>query len=141
MIVLERVGDRLPAGFNALEADARADGHAHLNRLASELIDTPAMFHHVFAALVSGRLAGIGAMTDEPAPTEQPVWRMRRFYVQRACRRHGVARTIAVALLKVAAGQVGLLTVHAGNDGAARFWEAMGFDRVADRGWSHQRRS
>jgi GNAT superfamily N-acetyltransferase len=140
MVVLERIGDQLPAGFEELAAASRADGHVHLGRLSSEFVESPAMFHRMVAARIDGTLAGIGAITDEPAPLDHPAWRMRRFYVHRDFRRCGVARSIAGALLEAAAGQVSLLTVHAGNEDAARFWEAMGFDRVAGRPWSHQRR-
>jgi GNAT superfamily N-acetyltransferase len=139
IVVLDRVSHRLPASFQELEADARADGHANLTRLSSEFAENPAMFHHMLSAYVDSELAGIGAITDEPAPSLQPAWRMRRLYVHRSFRRHRVAGTIVAALLKAAARKVSLVTVHAGSDEAARFWEAVGFDRVADRIWSHQR--
>jgi GNAT superfamily N-acetyltransferase len=139
MIVVGRVGDQLPAGFEELEADAIADGHTHLSRLSSEFVKSPTMFHQIFAALVGSTLAGIGAITDEPASTRQPTWRMRRLYVHRNFRRRGVANAIADALLRVAAREVGRVTVHAGSDEAARFWELMGFDRVEGQSWSHEK--
>jgi GNAT superfamily N-acetyltransferase len=135
---LERITDTLPIGFAELEADAKADGHDHLTRLAAELAQSPAIFQAIFACHLAGRLAGIGAITDEPGLTSQPTWRMRRLYVHRKCRRRNVARTIANALLQEAVWNVSTVTVHAGNDGAARFWEALGFSRVADRTWSHE---
>jgi GNAT superfamily N-acetyltransferase len=93
----------------------------------------------MLSAYVDSELAGIGAITDEPAPSLQPAWRMRRLYVHRSFRRHRVAGTIVAALLKAAAQKVNLVTVHAGTDEAARFWEAVGFGRVAHQSWSHQR--
>ncbi|GLH82312.1 hypothetical protein SSBR45G_72210 [Bradyrhizobium sp. SSBR45G] len=140
-IVLETVHDRLPADFEKLEVDARAGGHTNMTRLAAELTESPAMFHRVIAARVNGALAAIGGITDEPASAQQPIWRMRRLYVHRDFRRRRVAQAIAEGLLHVAAGKVELVTVHAGSDDAARFWEAMGFGRVAGRAWSHQRRA
>ncbi|WP_439396015.1 GNAT family N-acetyltransferase [Bradyrhizobium sp. PMVTL-01] len=136
---LEPIVDELPAGFADLEADATADGHRQMTCLAAELTETPAFFHAAYACCLGGRLAGIGAMTDEPAPTAQPTWRMRRFYVHREFRRRQVAFSIAMALLQDAAGKVSTMTVHAGNQAAAQFWEAIGFRRVADLAWSHQR--
>jgi GNAT superfamily N-acetyltransferase len=128
----------LPDGFMELKADAEADGHAHLNRLAIELGIRPSMFHAIFVCHLEGELAGIGAITDEPAPTLEPAWRMRRLYVHRSFRRRHVAREIARALLDEAKERVSIVTVHAGNDSAGRFWEAMGFHHVAGRAWSHQ---
>jgi GNAT superfamily N-acetyltransferase len=138
-VTLERVSSRLPHGFEDLQADALADGHRHLMRLATELEQSPTMFHAIFAGDVEGRLAGIGAMTDEPALTLGSAWRLRRLYVHRNFRRLGVARSIVMALLQEASGNVSTVTVHAGNDGASRFWEAIGFHPVAGKAWSHER--
>jgi len=138
---LERITDTLPVGFAELEADAKADGHGHLTRLAAEFAQSPAIFHAIFACHLDGRLAGIGATTDEPDLTSQQMWRMRRLYVHRKFRRRKVARAIANALLQEAALNVSTVTVHAGNDGAARFWEAIGFRPVAGCAWSHETRT
>jgi len=138
-IVLEHIHDRLPTDFKKLERDARAEGHTNMTRLSSEFAETPAMYHHVIAAYLGDDLAGIGAITDEPASTGQPMWRMRRLYVHRNFRRRGVANAIAGVLLQAAGQKVRFVTVHAGSNDAASFWESMGFGRVAGRGWSHQR--
>jgi GNAT superfamily N-acetyltransferase len=138
-VTLERVSNRPPHGFEDLKADALADGHRHLVRLAAELEQNPTMFHAIFAGYVDGRLAGIGATTDEPALTLGSTGRLRRLYVHRDCRRLGVARTIVMALLQEATGNVSTVTVHAGNDGASRFWEAIGFRPVAGMAWSHEK--
>jgi GNAT superfamily N-acetyltransferase len=136
-IKLERVADRLPDSFDALLQDARADGHLHMARFAHEFANTPHMFHAVFAGYIDGHLAGLGAITDEPTQPAQRVWRMRRLYVLRAFRGRAVAQTITKALLEVAQGQARTLTVHAGNEGAVRFWEAMGFSPSTDTTWTH----
>jgi predicted acetyltransferase len=96
------------------------------------------MFHAIFAGHLSGRLAGIGAITDEPVLASRSVWRMRRLYVHRKFRRRAVGRTLAIALLQEAVGRVSTVTVHAGNDDAAQFWEAIGFRRVVGLAWSHE---
>jgi len=137
-ILLERTADTLPAGFSELEADAKEDGHRHMTRLAAEFTHNRAMLHAIFACHLEDRLVGIGAITDEPARTSRPQWRMRRLYVHRNFRRRKIAHTIANALLQEAAGKVSTVTVHAGNDDAARFWEAIGFSRVEGQPWSHE---
>ena len=136
MLQLVRVIDALPEGFEALRAEAEAEGHRHMTRLASEFDGMPDLFIALLAAFDDGVLLGIGAMTVEP--TEPAAIRMRRLYVAQAARRRGVARAIASALLNEALGQTRQVTVHAGNPGAARFWEAMGFAAMAGHPWSHQ---
>src|SRR5262245_49644660 len=137
-VLLKRVTDRLPIDFAELEADAKVEGHSHLTRFATEFAQSPAMFHAIFSGYVDGKLAGMGAITDEPGLTPQPRWRMRRLYVHRKFRRRNVARTIAMALLQEAAEKVPIVTVHAGNCGAALFWEAIGFRPTAGFAWSHE---
>lgn len=139
IVTLVRTIDRLPTEFAALEADAKADGHAHLTRLSGEFAKDPAMFHAIFAAYIDGELAGIGAATDEPTMTSHATWRMRRLYVHRKFRRQKIACAIATALLQEAAKKVRAVTVHAGSDDAAHFWEAIGFRRVTGCNWSHER--
>ncbi|MBB4372687.1 GNAT superfamily N-acetyltransferase [Bradyrhizobium sp. cir1] len=138
IISLERTADTLPADFPELEADAKAYGHAHMTRLVAEFAHDRAMFHAIFTCHLDGRLVGIGAITTEPAPTPVPVWRMRRLYVHHNYRRRKIAKAIANALLQEAAGKVSTVTVHAGNDGAARFWETIGFSRIDGQPWSHE---
>lgn len=137
-ICLERTTDSLPAGFSELEADAKADGHRHMTRFATEFTHNRAMLHAIFTCHLEGRLVGIGAITDEPARTLLPIWRMRRLYVHRNFRRRKIAHAIANALLQEAARKVSTVTVHAGNDDAAQFWEAIGFSRVEGQPWSHE---
>lgn len=135
-IQLVRLEGALPDGFDALRAEADAEGHRHMSRLADEMAATPEMFTALLAAFEDGELVGIGGLTPEPAdPTAQ---RMRRLFVTGRVRRRGVARTLANALLAEALQHKRTVTVHAGNPGAERFWEAMGFTTVEDRPWSHQ---
>ena len=136
-VSLRRIAS-LPNGFDGLRADAEVDGFRHMRRLAAEFETTREMFHAVLAAFIAGGLAGIGGITDEPQPTSAPTWRMRRLYVHRGFRRRGVARAIAAALLAEAANNVRMVTVHAGNDSAARFWEAIGFEQATCKAWTHQ---
>ncbi|WP_063691505.1 GNAT family N-acetyltransferase [Bradyrhizobium stylosanthis] len=139
-ISLERTAASLPVDFPELQADAIGDGHQHLTRLAAEFTLNRTMFHAMYTCRVNDELAGIGAITDEPAMTVRPAWRMRRFYVHRQFRRREIARTIAGALLLEAKTKVFIVTVHAGDDGAAKFWEAIGFRPVKDQAWSHDAR-
>lgn len=138
MVQLVRVIDALPDSFDALRAEAVAEGHRHLDRLAAEWADDRGRFTAVLAAFAGGELVGIGALTPEPQPAAEPALRMRRLYVARAARRQGVARTIISALLQEALGEVRLVTAHAGNPEAALFWQAEGFAPVADAAWSHE---
>lgn len=137
MLQLVRIDRELPEGFDRLRAEAEAEGHRHMTRLAEELASGAARFEALFAAFQEGGLVGIGGMTAEPTPAVEPAFRMRRLYVAPSARRAGVARSLASALLQEAFGQVGLVTVHAGGEAASQFWEAQGFEAVQRHAWSH----
>ena len=135
MLQLVRVAEALPDGFPALQAEATAEGHRHMARLADEFAADPGVFVALLAALEDGGLVGIGGITLEPA--DPSALRMRRLYVARAARRRGVASALANALLSEALNHTRFVTVHAGNPGAASFWEALGYEPVSERPWSH----
>ena len=142
MIRLAPVTGALPAGFAALQAEARAEGYRMLDRLADEWVTGENRFDRpgeaLLAAYAGQELAGVGGVTLEPALGG--AFRMRRFYVRAAFRRSGVARSVALALLQATPpGQI--VTVNAGP-GSGPFWEVLGFapDR-AGAGWTHIRRS
>ncbi|HTW50504.1 MAG TPA: GNAT family N-acetyltransferase [Stellaceae bacterium] len=126
MIGFERVVHSLPAGFDALRAEARGNGHGMLDTLAGEWASGAARFDRpgemLIAAFSDGELAGIGGMTLEPAIPG--ALRVRRFYVALAYRRHGIGRMLAAVLLDQAQRRAVTCNAAAGSE---RFWEALGF--------------
>jgi len=136
--LLQPVIDELPAGFDALRAEARAEGYRFVERLATDWTSGTIRFDRegeaLLAARLSGVLAGIGGLTIEPVVPD--AMRMRRFYVRRAYRRGGVGRKLATALLERARGAGRLVTVNAGPASTA-FWEALGFALDARDGHTH----
>ena len=125
---LQRVIEELPAGFDALRAEARAEGYLFVDRLATDWLSGTIRFDRegeaLLAARVNGVLAGIGGLTIEPVVPG--ALRMRRFYVRMAYRRGGIGRKLATALLDRAWGAGGLVTVNAAPASSA-FWESLGF--------------
>ena len=127
-MVMVPVVERLPAGFDVLRQNARAEGHRIMDRLADDWASGAQRFdaagEALLAALVASELAGVGGITADPMMPE--ALRMRRFYVRAACRRHGVGRRLAETLIASVPAGVHLV-VNAGTQQAASFWEALGF--------------
>jgi GNAT superfamily N-acetyltransferase len=98
---LQLVIEDLPAGFDALRAEALVEGYRFVERLAADWRSRAIRFDSegeaLLAAHVSGVLAGIGGITIEPVLPGAV--RMRRFYVRPAFRRSGVGFQLATALL------------------------------------------
>lgn len=125
---LERVLTELPAGFDVLRAEARAERYRHIERLADEGIAGAMRFDRdgeaLIAATLNLELAGIGGLTTDP--WEPSALRMRRFYVRAAFRRNGIGRSIAENLLAQARALARPVTLNAAV-GSELFWRSLGF--------------
>ena len=140
MLQLVRLFDELPDGFDDLVAEASGEGVRNIALLA-EGWKAGARFQDdgeaLFAAFLTGELAGVGGLSVEPAAPE-PARRLRRFYVRPAMRRRGVAAALASALIHEGFDSVDLLTVNArASAAAAPFWEAQGFVADDSGPWTH----
>ena len=135
---LERVVAALPPGFEGLRAEAEAEGHRHLGRLAADWESRAMRFDRpgeILLALYSdGVLAGIGGLTEDPALPG--ALRMRRFYIGKRLRRSGLGRQLAATLIETAQKAERPVTVNAAA-GSAPFWEALGFVADARAGRTH----
>jgi GNAT superfamily N-acetyltransferase len=140
VVKLERVIERLPAGFDALRAEARGEGYRFVERLATDWSSGTTRFDRegeaLLAARLGGTLAAIGGLTIEPIVSG--ALRMRRFYVRREYRRRGIGCVLATALLEQAARFVRLVTVNAAPASTA-FWESLGFAPDPRDGHTHVR--
>jgi GNAT superfamily N-acetyltransferase len=138
--VLRRVIEELPAGFEALRAEARAEGYLFVERLAADWVAGTMRFDRAGEALLAvslnGVLAGVGGLTIEPVVPD--ALRMRRFYVRPAYRRRRIGHELAGALLERAGNFTTLVTVNAAPASTA-FWESLGFVRDANDGHTHFR--
>jgi GNAT superfamily N-acetyltransferase len=127
----------LPVGFDALRADALAEGFRQVERLAADWEAGTTRFDRdgeaLLAARLNGVLVGIGGLTIEPVVPG--ALRMRRFYVRPAFRRIGVGRRLVTALLAGVGGDRSI-TVHAAPASIA-FWESVGFNPDPRDGYTH----
>jgi GNAT superfamily N-acetyltransferase len=133
----QRVIDELPADFDNIRAEARAEGYRFLDRLAKDWASGAMRFDRpgeaLLAAYSEGVLAAIGGITIDPMVPD--ALRMRRFYVRPAFRRTGIGREIAQALLKIARSAP-LVTLNAAVE-SVPFWETLGFVPQARNGHTH----
>ena len=128
VIRLEEILEALPVGFDALRAEAGAEGYRFVERLAADWGSRELRFDRpgevLLAAYAGNELAGIGGLTLDPVLPE--TLRMRRFYIRPRYRRSGIGRRLATALLERAAQAGRPVTVNAAS-GSAQFWEILAF--------------
>jgi GNAT superfamily N-acetyltransferase len=124
----------LPEGFEELAADALADGHRVLEVLRADWDSGALRFERpgeaLFAAHAGAALLGVCGLTMDPYLKGDGAGRVRRIYVRRAARRHGVGRALlgAVAAQALEFGWV-RLRLRA-PPAAFAFYEACGFLRA-----------
>lgn len=135
---IQPVVEELPAEFDQLRAEARAERHYFLDRLASDWAAGAMPFSRpgekLLAAYSDDVLAGVGGITRDPVIAE--ALRMRRFYVRANFRRTSIGRTFAHMLLEQAFRTVEIVVVNAAPD-SVRFWESLGFLPDARDGHTH----
>jgi GNAT superfamily N-acetyltransferase len=134
----QRVVEELPADFDTICVEARAEGYKFLDRLATDWASGAIRFDQPGEALLAAYsddvLAAIGGITIDPFVTD--ALRMRRFYVRSAFRRAGIGREIAHALLGGTLQSVRVVTLNAAVE-SVPFWEALGFVPEARDGHTH----
>ncbi|MEJ0024527.1 MAG: GNAT family N-acetyltransferase [Rhizomicrobium sp.] len=140
MIAIRRLTD-LPPDIEILRSEAAADGIRNMGILVADWRSGAERYgkpgEALFGAFDGARLVGVGCVKIEPAV---PAMRMRRLYVLRDARRHGVGRLLAQAMIARGFETAGRLTCNAVPPGAGEFWDAMAFERVAAEGWTHEMR-
>lgn len=123
----------LPAAFEALRAQAEAEGYGFLNRLAMRWRDG-AYDGDAHAGLLGvmdkGVLLAVGAQTMDEYDPDPAHRRIRHFYVSSAQRRQGAGRLLAAALTADAFALAPRLHLRATHALSTAFWDAMGFERV-----------
>jgi GNAT superfamily N-acetyltransferase len=136
-ILLKQITEQLPAGFETLRAEARAEGYKVIERLALDWASGATRFDRageaLFAAYSGGELAAVGGLTIDPAIPG--ALRLRRFYVRKRFRRGGVGRRLAAALLDRVAEERPVM-VNAGR-GSEAFWQSLGFTADERDGHTH----
>jgi GNAT superfamily N-acetyltransferase len=124
----------LPAGIENLAADATADGHRLVEVLREDWASGTTRFdgqgEALFGAFLGEALLGLGGLTRDPYLKDGIAGRVRRLYVVRSARRHGVgAMLVAAAVATGRAAGWPRLRVRA-PAAAFAFYEACGFLRA-----------
>ncbi len=138
-VLIVRVTEDLPEGFEHLHGQAQAEGVRNMEALVRQWADGRGFADPgaLFAAYVDAKLAGVGGVTPQTG-LDEPAMRMRRLYVAPAFRRVGVGQALAGAMIQQGLQAVCLLVCNArASEAAGPFWEAMGFQRVEAPDFTH----
>lgn len=142
-LIIKTLDDPLSADFASLAVAAEGEGFAHMRRVIDEWTEGTNRFDKAGEKLLcvydEGLLVAVGGINHEFSRAD---WlRMRRFYVLPQHRGKGVARLLATQLIEHARNHTTTITVHAGvhasDERAGLFWQAMGFRPLVREQYTH----
>ncbi|MDR3753517.1 MAG: GNAT family N-acetyltransferase [Terracidiphilus sp.] len=127
--------------MDELRAEARAEGHNFMERLANEWqsgtnrFDAPGEM--LCGYLENGLLVAVGGLNHDPFAGRADVGRIRRVYVRPAWRGKGIGTALVSALINEARQSFACIRLRAENPSAARLYERLGFEPIADADATH----
>lgn len=135
----EPVHGCLPPGIGILQVEASIEGYQLVDKLIQDWNDGAGRFERegevLLVALLGDQIAGVGGVTIDPVNPD--ALRMRRFYIRKGFRRHGLGRRLAHELIARVGSSNKRIFVNAGTDLAPAFWEAFGFVTHRESGHTH----
>lgn len=129
------------AGFEELRADAAREGDAFLDRLAAEWASGENRFDGpgevLCGCLDQGQIVAVGGLNRDPFLGDPRIARIRRIYVRPAWRNQKLGTALVSWLLDAARPSFEAVRLRAGNPGAARLYERLGFMPIDDAHATH----
>ena len=136
-----RVGDGDNLDVAELSRLASAEGHAFVARARAEWdsgvnrFDAPG--EGLFVALTASDVVGLCGLNADPFVEDPMIGRLRHLYVAPLWRRRGIGRSLVDTCLDLATGHFERVRLRTFDEGAARFYEAIGFRRIEEPDATH----
>jgi len=129
---IQRIHDLEELDLTQLLLASRQEGFRMLDRLIDDFRNGHNRFNYPGECLLgvfdtSGNLVGIGGLNQDPYSLGLPLGRLRRFYILPACRRQGIGRRLANALLLEAKRTFLTVVLRTYTIQGAQFYESLGF--------------
>jgi len=126
-----RAIDALPIHLNSLVAESEMEGFQFLRRLVTDWSDGTNTFsldgEALFLAEHEGRLVGVAGLNIDPYAGSSHIGRVRRLYVSKRFRRHGVGSRLLAEIVAAAKNRFTRLQLFTRSADAVRFYVALGF--------------
>lgn|GEM_PF-437765 len=134
----------LPEGIDELAVSAAREGFRFVDRLIQDYRSGENTFSKpgevLFVVREGGRVKATGGLNIDPFDASGKTGRLRRLYVDPACRGNGMGRALVDALEGVAVQHFRTLRLFTDNADAVRFYLALGYVAVlCDAHASHQK--
>ncbi len=120
--------------LNKLVEQSKEDGFRFVERLMTDYKSGTNTFNqsgeYLFGVFNDeGVLIAIGGLNNDPYTIDQCIGRMRRFYVSKEYRRHGVGSLLAQKLIAEAKKHYKILVLHTDTEQGNDFYTSLGFSK------------
>ena len=111
-----------------------AEGFNFLKRLIADWSNGENRFDAIgeglYKVIEGNKIIGVGGLNKHPYTDENDVGRLRRFYIHPKFRRKGIGKKLIQKIISEHRQYYTKLTLRTDNIEAAKFYEALGFERV-----------
>jgi GNAT superfamily N-acetyltransferase len=111
--------------------ESLTEGHRHISRLLEDYKSGRNKFSEegeaLFAAYLKDRIIGICGLNKDPYLNDKSIGRVRRLYVLKAYRKHGVGRRLMDTVIQEARRHYTVIVLNTDNPVADNFYRSLGF--------------
>jgi len=133
--------DNLPSNLGRLLVESQNDGFRFVKRLMDDFDSGINRFDKrgeaLFALMEDFNCVGIGGINVDPYASNEKVGRVRRVYIMKSHRGHGVGKLLMSTLESWAEEYFDELRLFTDTKDATAFYDSLGYERSKDEGVSH----
>lgn len=111
--------------------ESLSEGHLHISRLLEDYKSGRNRFSEegeaLFAAFLKDQIIGIGGLNKDPYLNDNSIGRVRRLYVLKSFRQHGIGRKLMDAVIQEAKRHYTVIVLNTDNPVADKFYRSLGF--------------
>lgn len=143
-IIIVRWNGTAAPDLTQLRRTAAIERHPFVERTYREWLDGSNRFDQpgegFFCAHVGGQVVGMCGLNRDPFVDDPAAGRLRHLYVAPSYRRRGIGRGLVECCIGLARHHFTRVRLRTFDRPAMRFYEAMGFEAVAEDAATHSRR-
>jgi GNAT superfamily N-acetyltransferase len=111
--------------------ESLSEGHRHISRLLEDYKSGRNRFSEegevLFAAYLKDQIIGICGLNKDPYLNDNSIGRVRRLYVLKSFRQHGIGRRLMDTVIQVAKRHYTVIVLNTDNPVADKFYRSLGF--------------
>ncbi len=131
---VKQINNLLDLELDDLVTESKQEGFRFVERLINDYKNGSNMFSHADEGLFGvfsedGTLIAFGGLNRDPFSNERKVGRLRRFYVRKEYRRHGIGSLLVKGIMDEADKHYKVLVLHTDTEQGDLFYCSIGFSK------------